>query len=219
MLEISYLGHAAFKIKCDQTTIILDPFDPKFLTGFKWTPQEADLVLVTHQHGDHNFAAGVTGNPFVIDGPGEYEIKGVNVFGIGSFHDKNKGEERGINTMYLIETGDIVLAHLGDLGHIPDEAQFKELERADILMLPVGGFYTIDAKAAKQIIEHINPSIVIPMHYQVKETYAEKLESIEKFLKEIEVEPPEAVEKLKIKSRADLPEETQVVAMSSPQVR
>lgn len=219
MIEIIFLGHAAFKINFDQTKVAIDPFDPKFLTGFKWMPQEADLVLVTHQHGDHNFVEGVKGDPFVIDGPGEYEVKGVSVFGIGSFHDKTQGSERGTNTMYLIESGDIVLAHLGDLGHIPNEAQLKELERTDILMLPVGGTYTIGSSDAKKIIEHINPSIVIPMHYQVKGTYAEKLESVEKFLKEMEVETPESIDKLKIKSRADLPEETEVVIMTNPQVR
>ena len=92
MFEIYYLGHAAFKIKTNEATVIIDPFDPKFV-GLPWNKQTADLVLITHNHDDHNNSAGIEGTPYIVKSPGEYEVKGVQVFGIPAFHDKKKGED------------------------------------------------------------------------------------------------------------------------------
>lgn len=197
-MDIFPLGHASFKIKGKSATVVTDPFQGK---------AEADIVLVSHDHPDHNVVSLISGEPFVVSGPGEYEIKGVTVVGVPSFHDAKKGEERGRNTIYKFTVDGVNFCHLGDLGHKLTEAQVELIGDVDVLFVPVGGFYTIDAETASEVVAQIEPYIVIPMHYD-----GEKLEPVEKFLKQMGVEGLEKQNKLSI-SKDKLPENTTIVVL------
>lgn len=194
---------------------MIDPFDPSI--GLKMPVLEADLVLSTHDHEDHNNVKAVKGPaggaPFVITGPGEYEIKDISVRGIPSFHDEKEGKERGENTIYMIEAEGMRLCHLGDLGQSELTAdQVSKIGNIDILFVPVGGVYTIDAKAATKIVSQIEPRIVIPMHYMLANLRF-KLEKVDEFLKEMGVKNAEAQPKLAIKLRDFTSEETKVIVL------
>jgi len=218
-MEIKFLGHSSFEIKGKDTTVVTDPFDPKKV-GFPFPKVEADIVTVSHDHGDHNFVEGVgslpagrQGDPFVISGPGEYEVQGVRVFGISAFHDDKKGAERGKTTLYLIEMDDLSLIHLGDLGHKLEHDQVEELNSVDVLMIPVGGVYTINAETAAEVVAQLEPYIVLPMHYQTPNLKLSKgLDKVEKFLEQMGEENVRREKKLKV-SKSSLPDDTEVVVL------
>lgn len=210
-MDISWFGQAAFRIKGKAASIVTDPFEAKI--GLKLPKVEADILTVSHDHFDHNNISAVGGEPFVITGPGEYEIKGVSVVGVGSFHDDRKGEERGKNNLFNIQIDGVNVAHLGDLGQNSlSTAQVEELGAIDILLIPVGGYFTIDAATAAKIVAQLEPKIVIPMHYQVPGLAISELEGVEKFLKEMAKETAETVQKLTI-TKDKLPEELQVILL------
>lgn len=163
-MDIYYLGHSSFKLKGKNATLITDPFSEK-MTGLKFPKSEADIVTISHNHEDHNQSGLIEGNPYVISNPGEYEVKNVSVFGIEAFHDDKKGSEKGKNTIFIIEMDKIRICHLGDLGHKLDEKELEEVDGVDILMIPVGGSVTVNPSEAMQVINQIEPKIVLPMHY------------------------------------------------------
>ena len=204
---ITWLGQSAFKlqdkISSDGVTVVTDPYGKE--TGLKMPSFEADIVTVSHNHPDHNNVDALRANPFVIDCAGEYDTKGILIEGIDSYHDEEEGKLRGGNIIYRIEIDDISIVHLGDLGHVLSNEQLEKLVGTDILMVPVGGKNTLDAKKAVEVISQIEPRIVIPMHYKVDGLAYEDLDSIEKFIKELGIEPSRE-EKLKI-SKKDLPQE------------
>ncbi len=168
---ISYLGHSCFKIQTKpkrgekEVIIFLDPFDAE--TGLKPPQGRANIVTVSHHHHDHDFMDKIKGEFFTIDSAGEYSINGINILGLESFHDQEKGEQRGRNNIFIIESEDLKICHLGDLGHELDEKQIEDIGEVDVLMIPVGGNYTIDAKTAHKIATAIEPALIIPMHYKV----------------------------------------------------
>lgn len=204
-MEITYLGHSCFKLKGKTASVVTDPFLEKC---------EADIVTVSHPHADHNQINKVSGAPFVIDGGGEYEVKGVSVIGVASWHDNQAGAQRGPNTIYVIEIDGLRVCHLGDLGHKLSDAQLEEIGSVDIALVPVGGEYTLDAKQAGEVVLQLDPWIIIPMHYQqpgLDPTRFGKLTGVDIFIKEMgkEVTP---IPKLVI-SRDKLPQELQVVVL------
>ena len=205
-MYITWLGHSCFKIQdkigTDGITVTTDPFDKKI--GLKAPNYESNIVLVSHDHYDHNNVSALRGNPFVIDSAGEYDVKGILVHGVESFHDDKQGKERGNNIIYRIEIDGISVAHLGDLCHVLDDKQLELLVGTDILLIPVGGRYTLDAKKAVEVVSQVEPRIVIPMHYMVPGLQVD-LDGVEKFIKEMGIKPTEE-EKLKI-SKKDLPQE------------
>lgn len=211
-MDIIYLGHASFKIKGKNATVVTDPYDLQ--VGLKFPKVEADIVTISHDHFDHSAAGLVQGEPFVVGGPGEYEVKGVEIVGVSSFHDSKDGSERGKNTIYNLKVDKINIAHLGDIGQesLTDE-QIEDIGNVDILLIPVGGFYTIDAAVASKMATKLEPKIIIPMHYADPDTTVKELAGVENFLKEIGKEDVEPVQKLTITSDK-LPEETQVVLMT-----
>ena len=203
---ITWQGHSCFKIQDksgpDGITLICDPFNKEI--GLKPPNCEADIVTVSHDHEDHNNVGALRGKPFVINSAGEYDVKGVFIEGIDSYHDDKDGGERGPNIIYRMEIDDISVAHLGDLGAPLNDVQLERLAGTDILLVPVGGKYTLDAKMAVEVISQIEPRIVIPMHYQVDGLKLD-IDPVDKFIKELSIEPTRE-DKLKI-SKKDLPQE------------
>ncbi len=208
-MEITWLGHSCFKLKSKNGTVITDPFDDS--TGYQLGKVSANIVTVSHDHPGHNFASGVDGEPKVITGPGEYEIGGIFVYGVRTFHDSKKGEERGKNTSYLIEIDDVKICHLGDLGHVPTTTQLDEISDIDVLLIPVGGNSTIDASVAMEVVNIMTPTFVIPMHYKT-DSEARELELPDKFLKEIGVKEIILVPKLNV-TKSAMPIDMQTVVM------
>jgi len=205
-MYITWLGHSCFKIQDkigpEGVTIITDPFDKS--VGLKVPRFEADIVTVSHDHFDHNNISAIRGKPFIINQAGEYETKGVIVEGVETYHDDKEGAERGKNIVYSLEVDDILIAHLGDLGHSLDAKQLDQLEGNDILLIPVGGKYTLDAKKAVEVVSQVEPRIVIPMHYKVPGLKVD-IAGVDKFIKELGVKPTYE-DKLRI-SKKDLPAE------------
>lgn len=185
-MDITYLGHSSFKIKTRSASVITDPFDPKEV-GLKYSGVEGEIVTVSHNHKDHNATDKVSDVKKIVDGPGEYEISGVSIMGYKTFHDSKEGAERGENTVYVIEAEGLRIVHLGDLGHPLSDDLVDEIGDVDVLMIPVGGFFTIGLKEVAEIISKIEPYFVIPMHYKtpgLSPSLAEKLLPLEDFLKE-----------------------------------
>jgi L-ascorbate metabolism protein UlaG (beta-lactamase superfamily) len=214
---ITWLGHSAFKLQgkgnSEVITIVCDPFQPE-KTGLKLPRLEADIVTISHDHDDHNNVQAVKGDPHIITGAGEYEIKGVFIEGVPSYHDDEKGAKRGGNIIYRFEIEDLSITHLGDLGTELDNKQLSSLEGTDILLVPVGGIYTINAAKAVSVINQIEPRIVIPMHYQVPGLkLSNELASLDAFIKAISIKPRQE-EKLKIVKK-DLPQDNMEVVVLS----
>lgn len=186
-MKISWLGHSCFRIKGKEADIIIDPYSDSI--GIKMSKTKADAVLITHDHSDHNNISVITGDPLIINGPGEYEVNGVFIYGKRAYHDNKKGAERGAITIYLIEENGIKIAHLGDLGQeeLTDE-QLEFLDEVDILLVPVGGLYSIKSEQAVKIINDIEPRVVIPMHYKFPGVNI-SLDGLDKFINELGLNP------------------------------
>ncbi|MCR4419508.1 MAG: MBL fold metallo-hydrolase [Clostridia bacterium] len=164
-MEIRWLGHACFEIKSARgLTILTDPFARE--VGYPRIESRADVVTVSHQHFDHNAVALVPGKPRVVEEPGVHQVEGVTFRGISTFHDSAGGKQRGKNLVFVFAVDGVNVCHLGDLGHVLDARQVAEIGPVDVLMVPVGGYYTIDAAAAKEVVEALGPRIVLPMHYK-----------------------------------------------------
>lgn len=194
---------------------MIDPFDPIQL-DLKLPKLEADVLLLSHDHFDHNYKKGVSGYELVIDGPGEYEVNGVCVQGIETFHDDKQGAQRGKNTIYLIEVDGFNVLHLGDLGHELSKETLERISEVDVLLIPVGGNFTIDAKTASKVISSLEPGIVIPMHYKLDGKPNLPIDTLDKFLDEMGIKGEVKKEdKLKLTSKAELSEETSVIVLQS----
>jgi len=218
-MTITWYGQSCFQIsssqgKNNQVSILIDPFEESI--GLKLPRKlEADIVLVTHDHPDHNNIKKVSGSPFVAAGPGEYDVKGVFIQGIPAFHDDVQGKERGETTIYTIEAEEIKLCHLGDLGQ--KELTSEQLEKigdVDILMIPIGGIFTIDAKEAIKVMAQIEPKIIIPMHYKIPNLKI-KLDTLDKFLKALGIKSLQPLPKLSIKKKDILSEEAKIIVLGT----
>jgi len=205
-MDISWLGHSCFRIKGSHAIVITDPYSPSL--GYSLGKPTARIVTVSHQHEGHSYVQGIGGEPKLITRPGEYEISGVLIIGIMTFHDAARGGKSGKNTVYLMEIDDIVVCHLGDLGHVLTIGQVEEMGNVDVLLLPVGGVSTINAPMAAEVVRQLEPKVVVPMHYKTSALRWE-LEPVERFLKEIGVKQVEPQPKLSL-TKSSLPVSTQV---------
>lgn len=209
-MEIVWHGHACFRLKNKDIAIITDPYDGKSL-GLALGKPVADIVTVSHNHPHHSNIAAVGGQPKVIAGPGEYEIRGVFISGIQTYLDGEGGKKRGKNTIYLFELDDLVICHLGDLGHSLTPAQAETMSKVDILLVPVGGPDTITVAQAAELISVIEPKISVPMHF-AGEAPSASGDPVERFCRELGVKAQPPQPKL-VATRGSLPEESQVVVL------
>ncbi|MFC1992368.1 MBL fold metallo-hydrolase [Chloroflexota bacterium] len=209
-MDINWLGHSCFKIKCNHGTVITDPYSPDL--GYSLGNTNAHVVTVSHQHVGHSYTQGISDEPKLVTGPGEYEINGILIIGIATFHDDENGKKSGKNTVYVVEADDVSVCHLGDLGHVLTAGQVEEIDNVDVLLLPVGGVSTINARMAAEVVRQLEPKVVIPMHYKTP-ALSRELEPVEKFLKEIGVKETEPLPKLSF-TKSSLPLSTQVFLLS-----
>lgn len=219
-MQIQYYGHSCFKLTTkpagratDDITIFFDPFDKSF--GLRPPQGHADVVFVSHQHHDHNNVSALKDNPVIIDAPGEYSVKGVNVVGIDVPHDDQEGTQRGRLSAFLLESEDLKICHLGDLGGELTGKQLEEIDGVDILMVPIGGTYTLDGKKAADLCRKIEPAIIIPIHYKTKGSTMDIADE-KKFCDEIGSCPQELTSKLTIKKK-DLEGKRMEVVIMNPE--
>lgn len=214
-MVITWYGQSCFKIQSGEVVVATDPYKKDI--GLTPPRFRAEVLLITHEHLDHNNIETIPEGAFLVRGPGDYEIKGIAIQGIATFHDEKQGAVRGMNTAYVIEMEDMRLAHLGDFGESKIRPETVEaLGNVDILFLPVGGTYTVDASVAAEIVNTIEPRIVIPMHYRVPGLTV-KLDGVDMFLKEMGVKNGETLDRLTLKKK-DLPEEeapTKIVVLKT----
>ena len=211
-MKIKWLGHASFVITSEAgTRIITDPYATKEDLRYGEISESADIVTVSHEHTDHNNVAAVGGKPEVVRGSAK--VKGIEFRGIPSYHDEAGGSKRGKNTIICFEVDGIRVCHLGDLGHQLSDKQASELGRIDILLIPVGGYYTIDAKVATQVCNQLKPRVIIPMHYRTdKCTFP--IAVVDEFLKGKEAVNRLDASEANFKSE-ELPARTQIIVLKS----
>ena len=190
--------------------MLTDPYDESI--GYSLGVPKANIVTSSHPHPGHGFTSGVGGEPRIVRGPGEYEIAGIFITGIATFHDSTKGSERGKNTVYLIEMDDMRLCHLGDLGHPLTAEQAEEIDSVDVMLVPVGGLSTIDAATAVETVRLLQPRIVIPMHFQT-EVLRFQLTPVDRFLREMGIKAGLSAQPKLSVTKTGLSEETQVVIL------
>ncbi len=219
-MDFKWYGQSCFYISVKKkmksrkrVTVLIDPYDEDS-TGLKLYKKNVDVVLVSHQHADHNNLDAVNDDAFVIDSPGEYETKNTFIKGVFSYHDEEKGAERGANTIYIIESEGMNVCHLGDFGQSElSDRQIKEIGEVDVLLIPVGGNYTINAKKAGKIISQLEPKAVIPMHYKIPGLKIE-LDEVEPFLKAMGAKDKEAKDKVSISKNSLSEGEIQVYRLN-----
>ncbi|MFA5048037.1 MAG: MBL fold metallo-hydrolase [Patescibacteria group bacterium] len=214
-MTIQWLGHSCFKIQTknngQEVTIITDPYDEK--TGLKVVKQQADIVTISHDHDDHSNLEAIKGEPFVISTPGEFETKGIFIYGVSAFHDDKLGQTYGKNTIYKINSEDINILHLGDLGQILSDEQLEQIGNVDILMIPVGGTFTLDAKKAVEVVAQVEPRLVIPMHYKTPGLKWPDIATADEFIK-LSGLANEKTDKLKVAKKDLIAETTKMIILS-----
>jgi len=207
-LDVTWLGHGCFRLRGRNAAVVTDPYPPAI--GLKLQRLDADLVTISHEHENHSYVQAVR-EPYEIRGPGEYEVAGVSVIGVPTYHDAEKGAKHGRNTVYLIEIDDIRVCHLGDLGHSLDDAEAETLSSADVLLVPVGGRSTISATQAAEVVRQLEPRYVVPMHYAIPGLKLQ-LDPIDRFLKEMGLTAGEPLAKLSVQ-RSSGDYETKLVVL------
>jgi L-ascorbate metabolism protein UlaG (beta-lactamase superfamily) len=216
LMKIKWYGHAAFLITSNQgVKIITDPYEPNAFGGqltYGKIEDAADIVLVSHDHADHNHTKDLPGSPQIFKGSGSKTSKGISFKGVATFHDPSKGKERGENTVFTAEIDGVRVCHLGDLGHVLSQKEVTEIGPVDILITPVGGFYTIDSKEASQVATLLKPKVVIPMHFKT-EKCGFPIAPVEDFLKgKAKVKRP-GVNEVAF-DKASLPAEMEIVVLN-----
>lgn len=210
MAEIKWFGHACVRIRTRDLTVIIDPVSPT--TGYQMSRQRADVVAITHDHPGHRALDQVREPYHLLEGPGEYEIRGAFITGIRTFHDDEGGKRLGKNTTYLFELDDLVICHLGDIGHVLTDAQAEQLSVVDVLLVPVGGPPTITPQQAVEIIGQIEPAVVVPLQYRTERGDHDRA-PLDAFLREVGAVEVVPLETLTIR-KSDLGDTMHVVVLT-----
>ncbi len=209
-MQITWYGHSCFRLRGRNGTVVTDPFGDEL--GYTMPRLRADIVTVSHDHPDHANVKAIRGTPRIIDGPGEYEIKGIFVIGIPSYQEETSHHAGVRNTVYLFDLDGVTVCHLGDLRRVPTQSQIEELGYVDVLLIPVGGGSTLGAAKASEVISVLEPKVVIPMHYKTSFLKGLKLQPVSLFLKEMGLKEITPQDRVTIAKTA-LPSETQVIVM------
>ena len=209
-MDVTWLGQSCFRLRGKNAAVVTDPVPPSL--GLRLPRQEAEVVTVSHEHENHSYLQAVREGAFEIKGPGEYEIAGVSVIGLSTFHDTEKGAKRGRNTVYLIEIDDVTVCHLGDLGHVLGDAEAETVSSVDVLLVPVGSRTAISAAQAAEVVRQLEPRYVIPMHYATPGLKVQ-LDGVDRFLKEMAVTAVEPMPKLSVQATSSTEFETKVVVL------
>jgi len=213
IMNIKWWGHACFEIK-NSSYVVTDPHDGNSI-GLEKPNPKADVVLVSHDHYDHNKVSIVEGDPVIISEVGASNVRGVDILGLRTCHDKSNGERRGDNIIFVFLVDGVKFLHLGDIGHMISEETINRIGEVDVVFIPVGGNFTIDADEATELVNKIQPSIVIPMHYKVT-GLSIPIDRIDRF-----VEGKENVEKVgnPYTLPSKLPENTEIKIINAPCMR
>lgn len=209
-MDVTWLGQSCFRLRGKNAAVVTDPYPPSL--GLRLPRQEAEVVTVSHGHDNHSYMQAVREGAFEINGPGEYEVAGVSVIGLPTFHDAEKGAKRGRNTVYLIEIDDVRICHLGDLGHGLDDADAEIVASVDVLLVPVGSKTAISPVQAAEVVRQLEPRYVIPMHYATPGLKVQ-LDGVDRFLKEMAVTAVEPQPKLTVQASSATEYETKVVVL------
>jgi len=206
-LDVTWLGQSCFRLRGKSAAVVTDPFPPALGPKLRL---EGNVVTVSHSHENHSHVQSVK-DAYVIEGPGEYEVAGVTVQGLPTYHDNQRGAEHGFNTVYVIELDDVRVCHLGDLGHTLDDRALETIGNVDVLLVPVGGGRTLDGARAAEVVRQVEPRYVVPMHFGHPALKTE-LAPVERFLKEMGVPESEAQSKLTVQA-SSAEAETKVVVL------
>jgi L-ascorbate metabolism protein UlaG (beta-lactamase superfamily) len=214
-MKIKSYGHSAFLITSDQgMKVILDPYESGAFGGdlsYGQIKDQADIVLISHDHADHNDTKSLPGSPQIVRGSGSKTVKGVPIKGIPTYHDPSKGSERGANTIFTLQVDGITICHLGDLGHVLSDNEVSQIGKVDLLLIPVGGYFTIDAKEATRVAQQIKPRVVIPMHFKT-EKCGFPIAPVEDFLKGKATSKRPGTSEISF-DKGTLPEPTEIVVL------
>ena len=214
-MEITWYGHSCFRLtERAEASVVCDPYDNQHV-GYPLLKLRADIVTISHESPSHSFLKAVKGEPYVITGPGEFEIGGVFITGVRTNGRNKKEPVVPENTLYVIDYNGINIVHLGDLSVAPSQSEVEELGPVHVALVPVGDGGGLNSSTAAEVISLLEPNIVIPMHYSTPAT-KNKLDGINKFLKEMGLSHVETIPSLKITSIEGLPQETRVVVLDYP---
>ncbi len=209
MAEIIWYGHACFAIRGQDVTVLMDPV-PKS-SGYDIGNPSADIVTISHDDHGHSALDQVAEGYRLINGPGEYEIREVFIDGIQTYHDSERGAKLGRNTVYVVEIDDLIVCHLGDIGHVLTEQQTELVSPVDVLLVPAGGGPTISPSQAAEIIAQVEPGIVIPMQFRTDKGDAER-EPVDGFLREMASAEHETEQRLRVR-KSDIGDSARVVVL------
>lgn len=210
-MDITWLGHACFRLRGREATLITDPFERSL--GLTLGRQSADIVTISHESPHHGASDLIGGSPRVLRGPGEYEVKGVMVTGVATPGERIAGGGHARNTAYAITIDEIVVCHLGDLGKPLTVDQIEALKDPDVLLIPVGGHCTIGPAEVTEVISQLEPKLVVPMHYALPGLTV-RLEPLERFTREMGLEEAHPQPKLSV-TRGSVPEETTIIILEA----
>jgi L-ascorbate metabolism protein UlaG (beta-lactamase superfamily) len=208
-MELTWIGHSCFRLRGRDLTLLTDPVAPGL--GYAGARLEADVVTVSHDEPNHSAVSAVAGTPYVVRGPGEYELRGAMITGVATPRRPGEGRDVPRNTAYVFELDDVSVCHLGDLTSPLTADQVAVVKDADVLLVPVGGHCTIDAAQAAEVVAQVEPKLVVPMHYRTPAA-ALDLDPVDRFCREMGTADPQPQSRLNV-TRGSLPDQLTVVLL------